>query len=167
MQQRLKKSIALSLCTELLIYLTNVQQTIVYWLFFFGWLTSPKHQIRLIQGASPILKVKIGIYSHAQFKNILDSTITSEVQRPLPATSFIFSHIQENISWLLQVTICIAATLRTPSRRSEPDGRRHFGIKKKVAAASLRHFSVKQETAIVCEEKMTGNTGKDQANLSA
>jgi len=65
------------------------------------------------------------------------------------------------------MTNCIAVALRVPSQRSGPDGKRHFRGEEKQAAAALNHFSVIQETAIVCKEKVTGNAGKDRDNLSA
>lgn len=38
---------------------------------------------------------------------------------------------------------------------------------KNEAAAALHHFCIKQETAIVCKERMMGSTGKDLGNSSA
>lgn len=53
-----------------------------------------------------ILKVKIRVYEFSQFKNILNSNVRTEVQRPVSNTR-VFHHMQENWGWLLQTTVCL------------------------------------------------------------
>lgn len=113
-----------------------------------------------------ILKVKIRINAFSQFKNILISNIRTEVQRPVCNTR-VFHQMQENWGWLLHMTVCLyCSESRILNRRSRPDGRKTFRGKNE-AAAVLHHFCIKQETAIVCKEKMMGSAGKDLGNSSA
>lgn len=92
------------------------------------------------------------------FKNILTSTITTEVQRTL----VLLRHAGE---YMLVGTNDCAAALRIQSQRSGHDEGVSEG--KRKAAAALHYFDGREETAIVCKEKMTGSAGTDRANLSA